>query len=529
MNRLPQTAFLAIAFLAAPFVSAYASASMNATTLEDVLASRKAEIAALRVHPARYLEVTGSINGGGIQGSFHEWKDAGNDRLDQWVGPRFQSWVHVGLREYAQDGNGNVCELQGSIEQYRRAQRFILDDGFVEHPEYDRFLGRIDLPDGRSAYSIQVSASGGSAETVDVDTKTFMIDRISYDDGDAAFTFDYYDYKVFSGALVAQTQIESNGDHNYDVDRVTENVGVGKQFASGVFDVPANTQVDSRQPAIVPLMERGGHYYARVRIRGQSYTFLLDSGAQTVVFSAALADKLRLDPRGHLEVIGANRTRGLGLARFDGNLQIGSASLPLRVVAVFNPSDASSASEADGVLGYPLFASAEVTLDAAGRRMTLSKPGAVQMSGNAIPVDVERQSIELQGKVDGLDGRFLLDTGNNSELLLFTPFVKAHPNLVEVGQRRFINTYGVGGWMPAFATEIDELDLGSFRFFNRNADVVLANDGAFSGRLDDGNIGMGVLRNLIVTFDVANARIYATQSSAYDDGRYRARTETIPN
>ena len=517
--------------LAALFVcSAVAPAQpVGSLTLQDVLASRKAAVKALGVHPARYVEVTGSINGGGIQGSFHQWKDAGDERLDEWVGPRFQSWVLTGTREYAQDGNGNVCEMHGVLEQYRRKQRFILDNGFTEEPQFDRLLGRIVLPDGRSAYAIRITAPGDLSEIVNLDAKTFMIDRISYDDEGAAFTFDYYDYKVFSGALVPQTEIDSNGDHNYDVDRVTDNVVVGKRFASTIFRVPANTQMSTTQPVTVPLTERGGHYYTRVRIRGLDYTFLIDSGAQTVVFDTALANRLHLQPRGHLEVFGANRTRGLGLAPFDGNLQIGSATLPLRVVAVLGEGDGSSAYQADGILGYPFFASAEVSFDAAGHRMMFAKPGALRTTGNPIPVDVERQSIELDGRVNGLAGRFLLDTGNNSELLLFTPFVNAHPNLVEIGRRRFINAYGVGGSMLAFSTEIDELDVGSYRFFNRNADIVLTTDGAFSGRLDDGNIGMGVLRNLVVTFDVANARIYATQSSAYDDGRYRTRTEAIPN
>jgi predicted aspartyl protease len=498
-------------------------------TLHDVLASRNAALKALGVHEVRYVEVTGSVNGGGLQGSFHRWRDGSNERLDEWVGPRFQSWVRRGATEYAQDENGNVCELHGAIEQRRLEQRFILDGGFTEQQQFDRFIGRIELPDGRSADAIQVTRPGEIAETVDLDSKTFMIDRISYADQDGAFTFDYYDYKVFSGALVAQTEIDSNGDHNYDLNLAVENVRAGKHFASTVFDVPANTQIQTSQPVTVPLIERGGHYYVRVRIRAHEYTFLLDTGAQTTVFDAAVAEELKLDPQGHLDVFGAGRTRGLGLAKFSGNIQIGSSTLPLHVVAVFDDRSGSDSYQADGVLGYPFFASAEVTIDAAGHRMTIAKPGALHTAGTAIPVNVERQSIELDARVDQIDGRFLLDTGNNSELLLFSPFVKAHPGLVTIGRRRFITTSGIGGSIPAFSEVIDELDFGPYRFFNRNTDIILPNSGAFSGRLNAGNIGMGVLRNLVVTFDVANARIYAAQSSAYDDGRYRTRTETLPN
>lgn len=522
-------AFLLTALASLFVCTAIAPERTQSVTLLSIIASRNAALKALGVRGARYVEVTGSINGGWLQGSFERWSDADNERLDERVGPHFQSWVRRGASEYAQDQNGNVCELRGSIEQRRRVQRFILDGGFTEQPQFDRFVGRTDLPDGRSAYAIQVARPGELAETVDLDSKTFMIDRISYEDEDGAFTFDYYDYKVFSGALVAQTEIDSNGDHNYDLNLAADKVRAGKPFASSVFDIPANTQIQATQPVTVPLLERGGHYYVRVRIRAHDYTLLLDTGAQTTVFDPAVAQQLQLEPQGHLDVFGAGRIRGPGLAKFDGNIQIGAATLPQHVVAVFDDPAGSGSYRADGVLGYPFFASAEVTLDAARRSMTFAKPGALRTTGTSIPVDVERQSIELPGKVNGIDARFLLDTGNNSELLLFSPFVKAHPDLVTVGRREFVNTSGVGGWMPAFATVIDELDVGPYRFFNRNTDIMFANTGAFSGRLDSGNIGMGVLRNLVVTFDVANARIYATQSSAYDDGRYRPRTETIPN
>ncbi len=41
---------------------------------------------------------------------------------------------------------------------------------------------------------------------------------------------------------------------------------------------------------------------------------------------------------------------------------------------------------------------------------------------------------------------------------------------------------------------------------------MLEDQGAFADRFDAGNIGMGVLRNLVVTFDVANGKVYAAQS-----------------
>jgi hypothetical protein len=56
---------------------------------------------------------------------------------------------------------------------------------------------------------------------------------------------------------------------------------------------------------------------------------------------------------------------------------------------------------------------------------------------------------------------------------------------------------------------------------------MLADRGAFADRFDAGNIGMGVLKNFVSTFDIANSKIYLQRGAGFDDGRYRARYEHL--
>jgi predicted aspartyl protease len=496
-------------------------------TLEGVLAARKAAIKAMHVRAPQTLEVSGTILGAGLDGSFHSWLAPSGERYDEWIGARYQSMIRLGNRQYALDENGNVRVLQGLMLQRQRTEDFVGAEGFVTRPQYDKFLGRIDLPDGRSAYAIEVTPPDGLPETIALDAKTFMIDRVSYDDDDGISTSDYYDYKVFAGALVPQRELDSNGDHPYDLERFAEHIVVDKTLEHDVFAVPANTQIQATAPVTVPLEEHERHYYTRVRIRGREYRFLVDTGAQAVVLDSHVAAELGLHPQGHLEVSGTKRTGGMGIAPLEGGVQIGPATLPVRMVTILDLRNVTGAYQADGVLGYPFFASAEVTFDAAAHTMTFGKSGSLHPHGEAFAVDVDRQLIEVRGKVNGIDGRFVLDTGNSGELLLFSPFMKMHPNLLPTEERRYANSYGVGGAAQAVFAIVDELDFGSYRFFNRYSNVMLAQQGAFADRFDAGNIGMGVLRNLVVTFDVANAKVYAAESAAYDDGRFRTRTETL--
>ncbi len=409
------------------------------------MAARSAALKALHLREPQTLQVIGVIEGVGLNGTFHSWTSPRGRRFDQLIGSAMQSSVRTADgRQYAVDDNGNVREIRGLMEQRDRTEDFIEEEHFVDEPRYDTFKGALTLPGGRSVYAIEVDPPGGLPEEIDLDARTLMIDRLTYDESDGVATTDFSDYKTFGGALVAQHEVESNGDHAFDLSSTASHIIVDAPIQTSVFDVPKNNEVQVAGSLTVPLVEHDGHYYTRVRIHGRDYTFLVDTGAQAVILDSRVAAELGLHPEGHLEVAGTQRVGGLGIAELDG-LQIGGATLPLRTVSVLNISNATGPFQADGVLGYPFFASAEVRFDAANGQMTFARPGTLTAAGSAIPIDVDREMVETQARVNGVDGRFVLDTGNSGELLLFSPFMKAHPHLLPAAARSFAQNYGVGG------------------------------------------------------------------------------------
>ena len=472
-------------------------------------------------HP-KTLEVHGILLGAGMEGQFRSYQNDDKQRFDEMVGGRTQTSLRVGDRQYVINESGNVRELRGLLLRRQRTQDFIDDDGYVSQPQYDTFAGAKKLPDGRNVYEIVVAPPDGQPETLDLDAKTLMIDRISYDEEDGTSTEDFSDYRNAAGVLVAQREVDSNGDHLYDVTHAVTKMFVDRFIPPAVFIVPPTTVVQTDKPVTVPLADHDGHYYARVKIGTHEYNFLVDTGAQGVVLDTRVAQQLGLTPQGHLEVAGTARTGGMGIAKLDA-LQIGGVTLPVRSVSVLDLSGSTGHYNADGVLGYPFFASAEVTFDPVAQTMTFAKPGALHPQGEPVPVDVDRQLVEIQGKVNGADGRFLLDTGNSTELLLFSPFMHSHPYLVGFQERRFANDYGIGGTTATIAAVVDELDVAGYRLFNRYTNLMQSDRGAFADRFDAGNIGMGVLKNFVVTYDLANARVYIQRDSAFDDGRGRPR------
>jgi hypothetical protein len=47
----------------------------------------------------------------------------------------------------------------------------------------------------------------------------------------------------------------------------------------------------------------------------------------------------------------------------------------------------------------------------------------------------------------------------------------------------------------------------------------VARAGAFADRVDAGNVGLGVLKNFVVTFDLGQAAMYLTPGAEFDDGQ----------
>jgi hypothetical protein len=488
--------------------------------LASVLAARKAAIAAMHTRDAHSSELIGVVRGSDLQGTFHSWKSGDDQRYDENFRVRSESTLRLNGREYIVNENGAIRELRGLLLQRQRTEDFIESDRFVTEPQYDRFLGAEQLPDGRGVYAIAVAPPQGQPETIYVDRKDSMLDRVAYDDADGTETQDYYDYRLFAGVLIAQRSTESNGDHLFDLTRETVNVIIDRPIASGIFTLPEAPVIQTSVPVTVPLEAHDSHDYVRVTIAGREYTFLLDSGAQAVVLDAHVAKDAGLTPQGNLEVAGAQRTGGLGVAALD-SIQIGTVTLPLRMVTILDLRGVTGAQPIDGILGYPFFAAAEVRIDPDAQTMTFAKPGALQTGGTSFDVDTDRELAELQATLNGTEGRFVIDTGNGNELLVYGPFIRAHAGLIEYAGGAFANNMGVGGSASAVGTIVNELDFGPFRFFNRYANVMLGSQGAFADRFAAGNIGLGVLKNFVLTFDLANAKLYAKPAAHFDDGRYR--------
>lgn len=499
--------------------------SREELSLEDILAAHVHALHARKVALPRTLQTEGSLDGLGVHGEFQTWREGENERYDERLGIRVERTLRIDGDEYVQNANGDVRVLRGLMARRQITEDFIDSGEFARHPEDDVLLGRGTLDDGRAVWKLRVAPPGGEPYGVALDAKTFLVDEKSYPDGDAIATLDYDDYRVLYGALVPFEEVDSSGDHRFDLHLAVEKVIVDGPIDPSVFTPFESTVIDAPVPVTVPLRSDKNHLFVRATVDGKTLTFLLDTGSQGIVLDPRVANELGLVAEGRVEIRGAERTSGQGFASLD-HLDIGAARLPIGVVSVVDLSSVQYLGvPVDGVLGYPLFAAAEIRIDPDALTMTLARPGTLPALGSPIAVDTDRELPEITASVGGIDGRFLADTGNNSELLLFHRFVTAHPAIAQYVGHGYVPNSGVGGSSAAVPVMVNRLAIGPFTLYNRYTNVILSSTGAFADRNDAGNIGWGSLRNFIVTFDLANERLTLERARSFDDGRFRYGTE----
>jgi predicted aspartyl protease len=466
------------------------------------------------------IEQVGTLSGDGLKGTFHLWRDGDRERDDEKLGARGDTTLRVGNRMWERNASGDVRELRGFVYRRTLTGDFIDSGAFLQSPERARFLGYGHI-DHREAWRIEVTATGGEPETLWIDTENGLPLRLEYLDGDGPTTIDFSDWRTIEGRRFPFRSVISDGDHAFDVVQQTTSITLDHPISGDVFaPLMANTlQAESVQT--VPLLDRGGHIACEVSIAGKNFTFLIDTGAQDVLLDSSVARAAGLKEEGAFQVFGATRAGGLHVVAVP-ELRIGTAALHDLVVSSLDLGGSTSQlAPFDGILGYPFFASAVVELDFANHTMRFGPPGSFVPRGERIALDLDRELVEANFRIDNyLDAPFIVDTGNSGELLIYHSFSEEHPGLLPFSGQRSMN-YGIGGGTGTMHTQVDVMDLGDIPLYHREADMVLASQGAFADRIDAGNVGLGTLRNFVVTFDLGNHAMYLERSTTFDDGRHR--------
>jgi hypothetical protein len=164
-----------------------------------------------------------------------------------------------------------------------------------------------------------------------------------------------------------------------------------------------------------------------------------------------------------------------------------------------------------GVIGYEVFRRFVVRVDYENSRLILLEPSNFKYTGTgmAVPFKFNEHIPQVDGEIDGIAGKFDIDTGSRASLDLMGPFVEKNALKAKYQPRiEGVTGWGVGGAARSAVTRATVLKLGGVSIDKPVTELTLQTKGAFTDQYVAGNVGAGVLKRFNLVFDYGNQVIY---------------------
>lgn len=289
-------------------------------------------------------------------------------------------------------------------------------------------------------------------------------------------------------------------------------------LGAGCASQPMPERTMPREPARIPMRLQGAHPIVEARVNGQTLRLILDSGADQNVLSAQAVARLGL-VTSRQTVSGQGAAGAFGAVPWVdlGAVGIGDVRLRDQVAFVIPLPEETNA---DGILGLPLFARFTTTLDYAAGELSLQAPRAFQPPADlaALPLRQEGGKLLLRATVAGVDGWYALDTGAGNAVTMFTPTVERMRLRAAFPQRlRMMTGISAGGATRGDLVRVPEVRLGPYRLQRVVVELSLAEAGYFAHPPADaqGNLGGELWRRFTTTIDLPGGRLFLRPNGAY--------------
>jgi predicted aspartyl protease len=425
-----------------------------------------------------------------------------------------------GKVSWQRDTNGNVRPLAGEELKDLRVQLFFDTNSYVLP---GRIAGKLTLraqPEPETGdWIVDALPEGGKPSTLFFDPRTFFIVKEQHLDDNVLVTTTYGDYRAVDGARFPFSMTVTNGTARYDVIGTVTQLQNNIPLPPGLFSPPAGGGKfrfvrPGQTSATVPFAMDDGEIGLSVRLNGQPARVFLDSGASTIALSQQTATRLGLKSSGFLEARGYGGSTDLHpvlISRFEvpGAVQLTDVA----AVAIEMPDTLNSyfTRPIAGFVGYDLLAHFVVRVDFPRKQITFIQPDAFHPSprdGKALPLELDSDVPSVEAQFDALPvQRFLIDTGDEAALRLYSPFVaqygldKKYPHgLMTAGG-------GIGGVSRSRVTRTGSLKVAGVTLRDVPTDFSLDPKGGASV-VNAGSLGATLLSRFVVTFDYPHSRVF---------------------
>jgi hypothetical protein len=503
--------------------SALVAGAAHAQDPAAILAANKAATGGAAWDGKAAVEVAYAYSGQGMTGVTGSIYDLTTGAFvdSQQLGPVGGVNGFDGQQAWMKDMSGAVTPEAGGDGRQLAVNEAYRDANLWWRPDFGGAKVVLLAPktDGGKTYDVlSITPVGGKAFEAWFDTQTHLLARTVEPQGPRALTVYYSDYRPTDGALIAGKQVidDGSGEQYRQTQTLTEAKFVPARAAEA-YAAPKWTNTDSRIAnqdgrTTVPFQLINNHIYAPVKVNGKGpYLFIFDTGGQDLL-TPDTAKALAVASQG--AAAGGGAGEGVVDVGFSKGVtfQIGDLSIKDQTIAVV-PFEAAPVEGFDeqGMIGFEVFRRFVTQIDYNKGTLTFIDPAKFDPKDAGTPVSFAFYNTipQAKGSFEGIPGAFDIDTGSRVELTLTKPFVAAnglmakHPKGVSA-----VDGWGVGGRSTSYVTRAATLTLGTVKIDNLVAGFGLQSKGAFADPSYAGNVGSGLLKRFMVTFDYANRIMY---------------------
>jgi hypothetical protein len=284
-------------------------------------------------------------------------------------------------------------------------------------------------------------------------------------------------------------------------------IGGVQQKTAGAFELPFEL-VDNR---IIVQAQVDGEGPIRL---------LLDTGADEGFLTSDAARRLHLVITGEEEGSGTgSATVRMGVTKVR-ELRLGAGAF--RDMAIQTSSEDSQnvfgSRSPDGVIGKPIFERYVVAIDYQRKVLRFTPPELYVASAGAtvVPFDLPRQIPVVEAELDGVSGRFGVDTGARSSLLVYRPFAEEHKLREKYGAHvEGVTGWGIGGPIRSLLARSEHFSLGGVDVKGSVIRLSTQGAGLTTSSSMAGLIGPDILARFLVTFDYSRREMLLEKSTEF--------------
>jgi hypothetical protein len=288
-------------------------------------------------------------------------------------------------------------------------------------------------------------------------------------------------------------------------------------YAESVFSFAGG-----KNTATVPFEWIDNRVFVEVRLNGVGpLHFILDTGAGgfSIADDVAQRLKLRIEDAGQGSGVGEKTVRR-------GRTHIAKAELgPLRFedveVSVFPGGDSGNVfgkKPMDGIVGLEVFSRVVVKHDYVHKVLIFTLPDAFDYRGHGVVVHFDRTRFlpVVDAELDGVRGKFGIDTGARSALLAYGPFIEQnHLQEKYHAQLEGVTGWGFGGPVRSLLARATKLTIGDLVVRDLVIRLSTQKKGLTTSSEMAGLIGPDVLSQFDVTMDYSRNRLIFEENENY--------------